>query len=318
MRSVALAVLIACVACSAPRPDFGRVELASRSGAQGPRCLAVIAHPDDETAFAGSLYKLTTYLDGVCDVVVITNGEGGFKYATLAERVYGAELTDERVGRARLPEIRRAEMLAAARVLGVRSVQFLGERDHRYTTDVEEVLGAEARVWDLERVRRALAATLADRRYDFVFALAPSPDTHAHHQAATALAAEAVLAQPESERPVMLVARVADESDLGPTQVAPEENNAPIGPFRFDRGQRFGYQDKLDYRIVVHWDIAEHKSQGTMQLAVNQGRFEEFTLFGDRRLAAAQRAAVLFARLSEPQFQPKTYDSAPTQDAPRR
>ena len=48
---------------------------------------------------------------------MITNGEGGFKYATLAERYYGAELTREGVGRARLPALRRAELLEGAGLL---------------------------------------------------------------------------------------------------------------------------------------------------------------------------------------------------------
>ena len=55
----------------------------------------VAPHPDDEIAFAGALYKTSTLLDGRCDVAGITNGEGGFKYSTLAERIYGLELTDE-------------------------------------------------------------------------------------------------------------------------------------------------------------------------------------------------------------------------------
>ena len=34
-------------------------------------------------------------LDGACDVVTITNGEGGYKYAVLAQRLYGRPLTDD-------------------------------------------------------------------------------------------------------------------------------------------------------------------------------------------------------------------------------
>ena len=210
---LAATLLLALAACTGAGTG-ARVEVTPRSGAQGPRVLAVVAHPDDETAFAGALYKITTHLGGVCDLVVLTNGEGGFKYATLAERVYGAELTDESVGRAELPAIRKREMVDAARILGVRSVEFLGQTDHRYTTDVSEVLGEGAAVWNLALVRRELAEALAEERYDFVFALAPSTTTHAHHQAATALAAEAVLARPEGSRPVMLVAQVAREGEF--------------------------------------------------------------------------------------------------------
>ena len=40
-----------------------------------PRILAVVAHPDDETTFAASLYAASRGLGGVCDVVVITKGD---------------------------------------------------------------------------------------------------------------------------------------------------------------------------------------------------------------------------------------------------
>lgn len=290
--------VLLCVACAACASASGIVEVTERGQASGPRVLGVIAHPDDETAFAATLYKITAQLDGICDLVVITNGEGGFKYATLAERIYGVELTDETVGRAALPAIRRREMIAAAGVLGLRRIEFLGQKDHRYSTDLAEVLGPEARVWDLTAVRAALARVLASERYGFVIGLAPTLETHAHHQAATALLAEAVRTLPEAVRPVMLVARVrgADE--------------APGGPFQLDRTQKFGFQEKLDYRIVVNWDIAAHKSQGTMQLAMNQGEREEFTLFGDPSGEAARRTAELFERLRQPQFEPRTYGAS--------
>jgi len=45
---------------------------------------------------------------------VITNGEGGYRYSLLAEPVYGVALTDEAVGRAALPEIRKRGLLTAA------------------------------------------------------------------------------------------------------------------------------------------------------------------------------------------------------------
>ena len=70
-----------------------------------PRVLAVVAHPDDDVAFAGLMYKNATHLGGLTDVCVLTNGEGGFKYATLAESIYGLQLTDEDVGRRELAAI---------------------------------------------------------------------------------------------------------------------------------------------------------------------------------------------------------------------
>ena len=95
-RAVLAAALALSLGCRTP--DTLRVT--DRSGATGPRVLAIFAHPDDETTVAGALYKTTTALGGVCDLCVITNGEGGFKYSTLAERIHGLPLTDETVGRA--------------------------------------------------------------------------------------------------------------------------------------------------------------------------------------------------------------------------
>ena len=158
-------LLLALVALAAPLagcsiemqagfPPF--VQLQERSEDASPRILAVIAHPDDETAFAASLYAASRCLGGLCDVVVITNGEGGFKYSTLAQDLYGAELVREEVGREELPDIRRFEMAMACSWLGVHDLAFLDQRDHRYTTDEREVLAQEAGVWDLEAVRSEL------------------------------------------------------------------------------------------------------------------------------------------------------------------
>ncbi|NUP98066.1 MAG: PIG-L family deacetylase [Planctomycetaceae bacterium] len=316
MRFLALLLsFLPLCACVAPQ-DGTHVDITSRRNPRGPRVLAVTAHPDDEAAMAGALYKLSTFLNAACDLVVVTNGEGGYKYSTLAEQLYGVELTDEAEGRARLPAIRRAELRESARILGLRSVIFLGEKDHRYTTDVNEVLGPEANVWDLVHVRSALAAQLELERYDFVLALAPNEGTHAHHKAATALAAEAVLAQPPEDRPAMLVVSVRSEAEPVTAAYALEELGVPIGPFVFDRRQRFGLDGKLDYRIISNWVIAAHKSQGTMQLLVNRGDREEYLLFGDRSLGASKRAQALFELLAKPQFTDKPVGTAEPADQP--
>jgi len=301
--------LLAPAGCRAPRA-------AGPSG--GPAVLAIFAHPDDETSVAGALYKTTTLLGGACDLCVITHGEGGFKYATLAERVYGLELCDEAVGRAELPAIRRAELEAAGELLGLRRIVFLGERDHRYTTDPWEVLDPAGRVWDLPRVERALADLLEAGRYDFVLTMAPSTETHGHHQAAAVLAARAVAALEPERRPVLLGAALED-AERGPPPRPdalpdlPETALAPGGPFVFDRTQRFGHRAALDYRIVVNWVIAAHKSQGTMQLAMNRGLAEHYFPYAVSPPNAVERCERWFAALGRPQFPARDYgDSAGT------
>ena len=55
----------------------------------GGRLLIVVAHPDDEYAFAATTYRLTRELGWTADQVVITDGESGYRYSALAEAVYG-------------------------------------------------------------------------------------------------------------------------------------------------------------------------------------------------------------------------------------
>ncbi|MEZ5962233.1 MAG: PIG-L family deacetylase [Planctomycetota bacterium] len=307
-------LVIGCAAVSGPRLDDLDVhDLAPRVG-EGMRVLAVTAHPDDEIAFAGVLYKSASHLDAACDLLVITDGNAGYKYSTLAERVYGAALTDPEVGRARLPAIRRAELIACGEVLGLRRIVFLHQPDPRYTKDPGEVLAAGEAGWDLVRVRRALDAVLRAGRYDFVLTHLPVPDTHGHHKAATILALEAVAALPEAERPVVLGAYHRLQAGAAP--VVPDALDGyeitrirrDIGPFEFDRTQRFGYRDQLDYHIVVNWAIAAHRSQGTMQKLMGKSDVEGFFAYALAGPASGPaRVADWFRRLAEPQFEARTY-----------
>jgi len=86
---------------------------APRAQSAGFRVLIVVAPPDDEYAFAASVYRLARDLGAVVDQVAISDGGGGYRYSALAEQVYSLALTDERIARDRLPEIRRRETLAA-------------------------------------------------------------------------------------------------------------------------------------------------------------------------------------------------------------
>lgn len=88
----------------------------------GPKILVVTAHPDDETAMAATIYKVTHELNGVVDQCVITNGEGGYKYSTLAEAYYNLELTDEKIGRENLPRIRKQELINAGKIIGTNNI----------------------------------------------------------------------------------------------------------------------------------------------------------------------------------------------------
>ncbi|HKD04825.1 MAG TPA: PIG-L family deacetylase [Bryobacteraceae bacterium] len=266
-----------------------------------PKVLLVVAHPDDEYAFAAAVYRIAKELDGTVDQVVITSGEAGYRYSSLAERYYSASLTNESVGRARLPEIRRRETLAAGRVLGIRHHHFLNQRDARFTLDPAEAFG----LWDTEGVTRWIANLLERERYDFVFTLLPTPDTHGHHQAATLIAVDAISRLPAEGRPVSLAADPAIKADPSRAYSGlagrPETHPWPGAPvFRFDRLAHFGFHQSLTYQIVVNWMIAEHKSQGLFQMECNRFDEERFWLLARNPADALERTTALFDALRAP------------------
>ena len=315
VRSAILVVGFAATMATAQQLDPGiDVVRLSTVERHGPRVLCVVAHPDDEIAFAGSLYKIATHLDGACDLVVITNGEAGYKYSTLAERIYHLKLTDPEIGRRELPRIRRAEMIEAAKILNLRELLFLHQQDHRYTQDPNEVLAADAGVWDLQLVRATLDELLKARDYDFVFTHLPSPTAHGHHQAATVLALEAIARLSPDRRPVALGSFSTRDPGARPPVPAMlagrpiTRYHARVGPFVFDRQQKFGFRGRLDYRVITNLAMAQHRSQGTYLLGVGRGIAESFALYALHVPDAAARAQELFQRLAEPQFDDVDYD----------
>lgn len=260
---------------------------------RGPHVLGVVAHPDDEVAFAATVYRITHQLKGRADLIIITNGEGGYKYSTLSEPLYCLELSNENVGRQYLPSIRKMESLNSAKILGVCNCYFLDQEDTGYTLDPEEVL---QKTWNAQCIKEFIMKCLMDRKYDFIFTLLPDPQTHGHHKAATLLTLEVVNHLPLEERPVILAADTpnndAPKSFLGlpnyPLTAMQEEY--PI--FKFNKLQPLGFQDKLNYQIIVNWVIAAHKSQGAVQLLVNRGEYESFYYFkinGEQKIDQARR-----------------------------
>jgi LmbE family N-acetylglucosaminyl deacetylase len=243
------------------------------------RVLVVVAHPDDEYEMAGTVYRITKELSGRVDQLIITDGEAGYHYSSLAERYYGVKLTDESDGRKQLPRIRREEARRAARILGIEHQWFLKERDEHFTLDAREVLEHS---WNENRVRKNILQRLRQGHYNYVLVLLPVADTHGAHKAASLLALEAVEQLPPSDRPTVLGAQAAN-TDKETYQPLPQYRVTitvtPGASFHFDREAHFGYHDSLNYQIVVDWVIAEHKSQGMFQNRCRQDRFENFWVF---------------------------------------
>ena len=129
-----------------------------------PKVLIVVAHPDDEYALAATVYRITHELGGIADQVVITNGEGGYRYSTLAESVYRVSLTRESDGRANLPSIRKAETRRAGEILGIRQHHFLDQRDSGFADNAAE---ADTGNWDRRHIVSTLSSLLRREGYDF-------------------------------------------------------------------------------------------------------------------------------------------------------
>lgn len=275
------------------------------------KVLLVNAHPDDESGCAATVYKITHDLKGVVDLAVITNGEAGYKYSTLAESIYGMELTEEAVGREFLPTIRKRELMNGGKWVGIRNYYFMEQKDTRYSTDPSEVMNTG--VWNLAQVKQRLTEIILRERYDYIFCLLPTDGTHGHHKSATILALQTVQELPAEQRPVVLGVSDSTKGDTAATRFSmlakyPETKISSGKPsFFFDRTVKFGFKNALDYKIVVNWLIAEHKSQGTMQTGMSRGDIEQFWFFDINDPAKMEETKQMFERLKPIPFPKKEY-----------
>ena len=281
-KTVQFAAALACLSVAA---------LADTPG----KTLLVVAHPDDEYYFAATVYRMAVQLGGTVDELIITNGEGGYRYSTLAEPYYGKQLTDEAVGRKELPAIRKQEALNAGKILGIRNHYFLDQKDEKFTTDINEGL---SHLWDPQFVENTIEDLCRGEHYQYIFTVLPRSTTHGHHQAATVLATRAIRQLPEDQRPVLLAADT-DGSAYVPVAGVGETNVwQSASAYAFDRNTTFGFQNSLSYQIVVSWMISEHKSQGLLQTMHNKDPKEFYWVDDQDTPAAAQAAALLFRQVT--------------------
>jgi N-acetylglucosamine malate deacetylase 2 len=289
-RNMALSLIVVCAGLMAKgQPAVNRPV----------RALVVIAHPDDESMLAITLYKIAKEHNGVVDLFVITDGEAGYKYATLAESYYDCRLTSAEDGRKRLPAIRRGELKRAGKILGVSHYYFAHQRDDKYCTDEKDALDS---CWDVAAVRKALAKRLLLGHYDYVFCVLPERSEHGAHKAATLLALDAVAEMPATDRPVILGAMTTDKGDTmtrfrGYLTYGRTVPVADTALFRIDRTTRFSYNNRLDYKVIANWELAEHKSQGATQMTMNEGDLEQFWYFRQENPGGIDRCKGLFAEL---------------------
>ncbi|MBA3647834.1 MAG: PIG-L family deacetylase [Chitinophagales bacterium] len=283
------------------------------SGDTTLRVLVVIAHPDDESSASCTIYKITHQLHSVVDLAVITNGEAGYKYSTLAEDYYGLKLTDPEVGREYLPRIRKEELMNAGKIIGINNYFFFDQKDDKYGLNPKSPLDT---FWNTSWVKQHLHDIIITARYDYIFCLLPESGTHGGHKAATILTLQAVKELPVSQRPIILgisgrskgdtaLMKYSDFDELQEYPITKINHSAPV--FSFDRTQKFGYKDALDYRIIYNWEIAEHKSQGTMQTFMNKGDYEDFYYFDLNASGGIQKTKMLFERLKVNPYPTKVY-----------
>jgi LmbE family N-acetylglucosaminyl deacetylase len=283
--------------------------------AQGPKVLVVTAHPDDETGMAAVIYKITHDLKGVVDQCVITNGEAGYKYSTLANDYYGLELTDPEVGRANLPRIRRQELINAGKIIGTNNIFFLDQKDAHYGLDEREPLDTS---WNVSWISTRLSELLQKGEYDFVFCLLPTTETHGGHKAATLLALRAVeeyngMCKKTRKQPIILGVSGSSKTDTAMQRFQQLKSytetkmDGDTALYKFDMSVPFGYKGMLNYKIIVNWEIAEHKSQGAMQLYMNHGDYEDFWYFAINNPSGKAKCTALFEQLKRIPYQTRVY-----------
>ncbi|MEO7802477.1 MAG: PIG-L family deacetylase [Ginsengibacter sp.] len=257
MKSCLILCFVVCVA-----KVFGQVD-------NGPKVLVVTSHPDDETTFPVTLYKIVHDLKGTIDLALMTDGQGGYRNTELASQYYGINLIDSNIGRAYLPAIRKRELMAAGKIIGIRNFFFFDQVDDFYSQDPKAYEGGTK--WDVPFIEKKLDLILSRTAYDYVIILLPDAEQHGHHKSTSLLALRAVKRMTGKTRPVVLGGIEINKRDLsafkfdGLSGYPESKTNLKTPVFTLDRTVPFGFYDLVSYMIVHDWVIAEYKSQGDTQ-----------------------------------------------------
>lgn len=276
------------------------------ASAQGPKVLVVTAHPDDETGFSVSLFKITHELKGIVDMAVMTDGGGGFADSQLGAMYYGLNLTDSLVARTHLPLIRKQEILDAAKIMGLRNIYFMEQPDDWYTLDPKPYISGKN--WDIPFIEKRLDLILAERQYDFVITMLPHAGQHGHHKTAVLLALRAVQRFKGPHKPIIIAGSPLSANskpvDFNMLEGFPEtkiKENAPT--FTLNRAFRFKENDKVSYKIVADWVIAAYKSQGAIQEnGIHKTDFEVYRYFDINDTQGISQVRDLFQQLATSGF----------------
>ncbi len=268
---------------------------------QPPKVLIVTAHPDDETSFPVTVFKITHDLKGTVDLALMTDAQGGFNGSELGSLYYGFSLTDSIIGRERLPAIRKQELMNAGRILGIRNYFFFDQKDDLYTQDEKPYAGGT--LWDIAYIQKRLDQILARENYDFIFIMVPHAGQHGHHKTASLMGLRAAQRYKGAKKPIVLgggwIEKGNEPTIFEQLSGYPETRILKEAPlFTFDRSVKFGHRDLLTYKIVADWVIAEYKSQGDLQEnLIHRGDVETFRYFAINPREGIAKAQALFDAL---------------------
>jgi hypothetical protein len=190
----------------------------------------------------------------------------------------------------------------AGKIIGTNNIFFLDQKDAHYGLDEHEPLDTS---WDVHWVSTRLREILTKTKYDYIFCLIPVPETHGGHKAATLLALRSVRDLPASQRPIVLGVSGSAKTDTVQTHFhqlggyTETRMDGDTALYRFDLSTPFGYRNALNYKIIVNWEIAEHKSQGTMQVYMGRGDYENFWYFAINDPAGKEKCRQLFEQLKK-------------------
>ena len=274
---------------------------------QGPKVLIVTAHPDDETMFPVTIFKITRELKGTADLALITDGSGGYN-GLVASSYYGMNLTDSAMGRTHLPLLRKKELFCSGEVMGIKNFYFLDQIDDFYQLNPEPFLSGER--WDLGFCERKLDKILQYGQYDYVFCLIPSAEQHAHHKTASILALRAVQRMKGNKKPIILGGRSLNKNytySFSQLENYPETKISKTAPvFYFDRSFGFGENKHHSYMIVADWVKSCHKTQsGDMDASMHKGELETFWYFDLNGNTKIEQTKTFFENLRNSGFPTK-------------
>lgn len=222
------------------------------------RLMAVFAHPDDESlGMGGALAKYAA--EGVETYLVC---------ATRGERGWGGDEKDN-PGLEALGQIREGELRAAARILGLREVQFLDYIDG----DLDQASPAEAIrriVRHLRRVRPHVVVTFGpEGAYGHPDHIAISQFT----QAALVRAAESTYPDPQPAHLVSKLYYMADSQDYM-TFV-----ESLLGPITMDvEGETRRHPGWEGWAITTRLDAADHWRTALAAIQCHQSQIGQYEL----------------------------------------